>query len=285
MQTSNLTDKLNTLRRILSDGPPLLIAYSGGVDSAFLLAFATRELPAGFATGILADSPSLPRAAKTRALETAASFGAKVLVIETAELSDPRYTRNAPDRCYFCKSELFARMEAEARRLGAARLAYGENADDAHTIRPGARAAAAFHVIAPLRDAGLRKAEIREASRAMGLPTADDPAQPCLSSRIAHGVPVTAETLRLVEQAEENIRALGFREFRVRHRIEDGLPAAVFCAGPNEQLTDQIRPQILAALLAAGYTRARIDPAGYQPPPRLDPAEAARALDSLIPRA
>lgn len=279
-----MTDKLAALRAILADGPPLLVAYSGGVDSAFLLAFATKELPPGMVRGLLADSPSLPRGAKARALETAARFGAEVLVVETAELENPRYARNAPDRCFFCKSALFERMEEEARRLGAGRLAYGENADDARTIRPGARAAENFRVLAPLRDAGLGKAEIRAASRAMGLPTADEPAQPCLSSRIAHGIPVTPEALAMVERAEEGVRALGFREFRVRHRIEENEPAGVFCLSPNELLPADRREAVLEAIRAAGYRRARIDPAGYRPPQELSPEEAARALEALVPR-
>src|ERR1700738_719436 len=156
--------KVQTLRKLLSRNAPLLIAYSGGVDSTFLLAEATGTLGKR-ALGIIADSPSLPRSSLASAMTTAKSFGANVEVISTAELDDPRYSSNPVNRCYFCKLELFTRMDRLAMARGFSSLAYGENADDALQIRPGAGAARECRVLAPLRTAGLTKAEVRFLSR------------------------------------------------------------------------------------------------------------------------
>src|SRR6202051_3667468 len=153
-------DKLSELRALLKEVAPLLVAYSGGVDSTFLLAEATATL-GDRAVGVIADSPSLPRAALANALAAAESFGARVEVISTAELEDPRYTRTRVNRCFFCKLELFARMDRMATERGFRALAYGENADDAFQVRPGAGAAREVRVLAPLRIVGLTKAEIR----------------------------------------------------------------------------------------------------------------------------
>jgi uncharacterized protein len=276
-------DKLDKLRGILLAQAPLIIAYSGGVDSTFLLAFATEELPAGSVTGVIADSPSLPRAALARAIEVAHNFGAALEVLQTAEVENPEYAKNSADRCYFCKATLFGDMEALAAARNVKTLAYGENADDAMVIRPGARAAEKFHVTAPLRDAGLTKSEIRQASRDRNLPTAEDPAQPCLSSRVAHGIPVTRETLGLVERAEEAVRELGFAEFRVRHRVHDGVPYALLCvAGSESALLQTIRNEVLAAIRGVGYRYAVIDPGGYRPPERLPRAKVNEALDKIV---
>lgn len=240
------------------------MAYSGGVDSAYLLAESARLLGAGV-LGVIADSPSLPRAALVEALALAERIGARVEVVATQELQNPDYAANPPNRCYFCKAELFARLEALAQARGFHSIAYGENADDLQQVRPGRQAAAEFRVIAPLRDAGLTKAEIREFSRALDLPTADAPAQPCLSSRIPWGTPVTAEALAMVEHAEAVVRALGFRVFRVRH-LADGPRARVQIA-PEEmpRLAGQ-RQAIQAGLAALGYCAVEFDPAGYRSP-------------------
>src|SRR5688572_32430406 len=202
--------KRTRLQEILEAHAPLVIAYSGGVDSTLLLAEARRVL-GGKALGVIADSPSLPRSALTEALATARTFGAEVDVVKTLELDNPDYAANPPNRCYFCKAELFQRLDTLAHARGFRAIAYGENADDMHHERPGRLAAAEFRIIAPLRDAGLTKAEIRELSRALGLPTAEAPAQPCLSSRIPWGTPVTPDALAMVEHGEEHLRALGFR--------------------------------------------------------------------------
>jgi pyridinium-3,5-biscarboxylic acid mononucleotide sulfurtransferase len=262
-----LGEKLRELRTILSGTGPLLVAYSGGVDSTFLLAEAAGVL-GDRALGVIADSPSLPRSMLADALANAKNFGAQVEVISTAELDDPRYISNPVNRCYFCKLELFTRMHRMAADRGFSTLAYGENADDAQQIRPGSGAAREFRVLAPLRVAGLTKAEIRQLSRERHLPTAEMPAQPCLSSRIPYGTAVTTNALRMIEQAEEYVRSRGFRVFRVRYLEESGSsPVAKLQLDPTEM--SQLPPleaQIREAVRAIGFRNLVIDPDGYQAP-------------------
>ncbi len=264
-----LTEKLDFLRDVLGRHAPLLVAYSGGVDSAFLLAEARRVLGRERVLGAVADSASLPRKALAQALELARSLDVPVEVIPTSELANPDYAQNPLNRCYFCKAELFAQMERMAAARGFRGLAYGENADDMRQVRPGRRAAEEFSILAPLRDAGLTKAEIREASRALGLPTADAPAQPCLSSRIPHGTPVTTEALAMVESGEEWVRSLGFRVFRVRHIVRGdggGVDARLQVAPEEAHRLEAVRGQINAGLRAVGYAAVEIDPEGYRAP-------------------
>jgi pyridinium-3,5-biscarboxylic acid mononucleotide sulfurtransferase len=264
-------EKLCELRTILGGIGPLLVAYSGGVDSTFLLAEAADVLR-DRALGVIADSPSLPRSALADALANAKSFGAQVEVISTTELDDPRYVSNPVNRCYFCKLELFTRMQSMASDRGFSTLAYGENADDALQIRPGAGAAREFRVLAPLRMAGLTKAEIRQLSRERDLPTAEMPAQPCLSSRIPYGTAVTTSALRMIEQAEEYVRSCGFGVFRVRYLEEPGRPPiAKLQVDPTEM--SQLSPleaQIREALRAIGFLDLLVDPDGYQAPRRVN---------------
>lgn len=259
--------KVQTLRKLLSRNAPLLIAYSGGVDSTFLLAEATGTLGKR-ALGIIADSPSLPRSSLASAMTTAKSFGANVEVIATAELDDPRYSSNPVNRCYFCKLELFTRMEQVAAERGFAALAYGENADDAFQLRPGADAAREFRVLAPLRIAGLTKAEIRLLSRHHGLPTADVPAQPCLSSRIPHGTVVTSDALAMIEHAEGYVRSRGFSVFRVRYLVRPGdQPVAKLQIAPDEMKKfPSLERDIQETLRAIGFRDLVVDPDGYQAP-------------------
>lgn len=255
--------KLSRLRAQLRAHAPLVIAYSGGVDSAYLLAEAHATLGAEV-LGVIADSPSLPRQALADALALAAQIGAPVEVVRTEEFANPEYTANPPNRCYFCKAELFTKLDALAAARGFRAIAYGENADDMTQVRPGRLAAAEFSIIGPLRDAGLTKAEIRELSRALDLPTADAPAQPCLSSRIPHGTPVTVEALAMIERGEAHVRSLGFRVFRVRH-LAGGMPRARVQIAPEEMpRLPQLRDALEAGLLAAGYAAVEIDPAGYR---------------------
>jgi len=259
---TNLQAKGEKLHSILRNHAPLLVAYSGGVDSTLLLAVAHSVL-GDRATGLIADSPSLPRASLAEALRVAESIGATVEVVQTAELEDPRYAENPMNRCYFCKAELFSRMDTVAREQGFAAIAYGENADDPAHDRPGSRAAAEFSVIAPLKEAGLTKAEVRELSRRMGLPTAEAPAQPCLSSRIPHGTPVTREALGLVERGEAIVRQFGLQVFRVRYQSEEngGRPGAKIQISEEEQnKIAGVRQTLLAALSASGFGRVEIDP-------------------------
>ena len=260
-------EKIQTLRRLLSGNAPLLIAYSGGVDSTFLLAEATGTL-GDRALGIIADSPSLPRSSLAGAIRTAKSFGANVEVIATTELSDPRYSSNPVNRCYFCKLELFTRMEQLAVERGFRALAYGENADDVFQSRPGAGAAHEFRVLAPLRAAGLTKAEIRLLSRNHNLPTADIPAQPCLSSRIPYGTVVTSDALAMIEHAEEYVRSRGFSIFRVRYLVRPGdQPVAKLQIAPVEMKKfPSLERDIQEALRAIGFRDLVVDPDGYQAP-------------------
>ena len=260
-----IAEKLAVFRAQLAANAPLIVAYSGGVDSAYLLAEAHRALGSRV-LGAIADSASLPRQALADALALAREIGAPVEVVRTAELDNPSYASNPMNRCYFCKAELFTRLDALAAERGFKAIAYGENADDMKQVRPGRQAAAEFSVIAPLRDAGLTKAEIRALSRELGLPTADAPAQPCLSSRIPHGTPVTTAALATIERGEAFVRSLGFKIFRVRHIVEaDRAPRAKLQIAPDEM--DRI-PAVAAALhdglLAAGYVAVEIDPAGYR---------------------
>jgi uncharacterized protein len=258
--------KLESLREILRAHAPLVIAYSGGVDSAYLLAEAHRVLGEQV-LGVIADSPSLPRAALAEALAVAERIGARVEVVKTAELENPEYASNPPNRCYFCKAELFTNLDGLARDRGYRAIAYGENADDMAQVRPGRAAAEKFSVIAPLRDAKLTKAEIRELSRELGLPTADAPAQPCLSSRIPWGTPVTAEALGMIEHAEAHVRSLGFKVFRVRHVVDGAAVRARVQIAPEEmERVEALRAAMERGIAAAGYSVVEIDPDGYRTP-------------------
>lgn len=243
----------------------MVVAYSGGVDSTCLLALAHRTL-GDRVLGVIADSPSLPRRALGAALDAARQIGARVEIVVTGEFQNEDYLTNPPNRCYFCKAELFSRLEALARERGMASIAYGENADDLADGRPGTRAAAEFFVLAPLKLAGLTKAEVREISRGLGLPTHDAPAQPCLSSRIPHGTRVTPDALSLVERGEEFLHSAGFRVFRVRYVAGPPVSARVQIA-PAEMAGLDGREDVLAAgLLKAGFEGVEFDRAGYRSP-------------------
>ena len=258
-----MVEKRAVLEGILRAHAPLVVAYSGGVDSACLLAVAHRAL-GDKALGVIADSPSLPRQALAGALEVARGFGANVEVVKTQEFDDPRYVANPVNRCYFCKSELFLKLDELARVRRYRAIAYGENADDPAHLRPGSQAAAEFSILAPLKAAGLTKADVRELSREFGLPTADAPAQPCLSSRIPHGTPVTREALAFVERGEALVRSLGFRVFRVRY-IDGAPPSARVQIAPEEMpALPALRDSVERGLIAAGFGAVEIDPAGYR---------------------
>jgi len=265
-----MNEKLAQLRAQLQAHAPLVIAYSGGVDSAYLLAEAHATL-GSHVLGVIADSASLPRQALADALALAEKIGVRVEVVKTGELDNPEYASNPPNRCYFCKAELFTNLDALAKERKYRAIAYGENADDMQHERPGRKAAAEFAVLAPLRDAGLTKVEIRALSRELGLSTADAPAQPCLSSRIPWGTPVTAGALDMIERGEASVRALGFRVFRVRHIVEESGAAPTAMArvqiAPDEMSRlPAIERDLTKGLLAVGYADVEIDPAGYRSP-------------------
>jgi pyridinium-3,5-biscarboxylic acid mononucleotide sulfurtransferase len=258
--------KQKALCRLIRESAPLVIAYSGGVDSAFLLAVAAKTV-GDRCLGVIADSPSLPRKALAAALQLARQIEAGIVVMPTDEMSDPNYTGNPVNRCYFCKAELFRKLGALAQGRGFRAIAYGENADDAQQVRPGREAAAEFQVLAPLREVGLTKSEIRALSRALHLPTADLPAQPCLSSRISHGTPVTIFALGMIERAEEAVRRLGFRVFRVRHRVQGDRLQAKIEILPSEMVRmKQVGESLITDLRRVGYDEVELDPEGYRSP-------------------
>jgi uncharacterized protein len=217
--TNNLDSKRAQLQARLSKMGRILIAYSGGVDSAYL-AWAACQALGKNVLAIIADSPSLARTQLSDAIAFAQEQSIPLEVVATSELDRPEYVRNDSQRCFFCKDELFTLMEELRETRGYDAIAYGVNLNDQGDFRPGQKAAANHRVVAPLLDAGLTKDEIRALARKAGLRIWDKPASACLSSRIEYGRPVTREALAVVEQGEEAIRALGFRQFRVRHHGE-----------------------------------------------------------------
>lgn len=250
-----LLDNLKALKRVL-------VAYSGGTDSAYL-AWAARQALGDAAVAVTADSASIPESHKRDAAEFARQFGIRHEVIPTFEFDNPDYAANNPDRCFHCKDELFRRMEEIAPRFEGAVIVYGVNTDDLGDYRPGQGAAKLHEVKAPLVEAGLSKAEIRELSRMAGLPTWDRPAAACLSSRVPYGTPVTPETIKKIEDAEERVRALGFRQFRVRYHgemarieIDRTEMAAALTLDMCDRLHDAVR--------AAGFQYATLDLKGYR---------------------
>ena len=240
----------------------LVVAFSGGVDSSYLAWAAHRALGDG-ALAVTAVSASYPASHRAMAERIAREFAIPHRFVETGEMQNPDYRANRPDRCYHCKSELFDVLDRLAESLGFRAVAYGINRDDTADFRPGQRAAAEHRVLSPLLDAGLSKGEIRELSRRAGLPTAELPASACLSSRLPYGTQVTPERLAQVEKGEEALRALGFRQVRLRHhgelaRIEID-PAELARA-----LDPAMARRIVGAVKPLGFRYVSLDLEGYR---------------------
>ncbi len=263
---SEANQKLEKLRALLKSCGSCLVAYSGGVDSVFLARVA-HDVLGDRAQAVIADSPSLPRRELQEALDLGAKFKFPVRVIQTQEFANENYTANPANRCYFCKHELFEQLVPLAKAGNFAVIVYGENASDIGDFRPGSQAAAEFQVRAPLKEAGLTKAEIRELSALLGLPTADKPQMACLSSRVPYGENVSPEKLRMIERAEYVLHDLGFHEVRVRHhelqkqnlaRIE--LPPAdipaLLANGKLATVADELKK--------IGYAHVTLDLQGYR---------------------
>jgi uncharacterized protein len=255
-------EKLRTLEKRLEQLGSLMVAYSGGVDSAFLAATAHRVLGERM-LAVLADSASLARRDMEQARAFAESIGMPLQVVATEELDREEYARNDANRCFHCKDELFAVMEKLGAKLGFQNIAYGMNADDTRDYRPGQRAAEQHAVLAPLAEAGLTKQEVRVLAKAAGYPVWDRPAAPCLSSRVEYGRTVTREVLEQVERSEEALRQMGFREMRVRHHGELARVEIARSELPRA-LTMEMMDAITAALKLAGFKYVTLDCQGFR---------------------
>jgi uncharacterized protein len=261
-----LEKKFEQLRALLRSYGSCLVAYSGGVDSAFLARVA-HDVLGEQSLAAIADSPSLPRREFQEALELAGEFSIPVRVVHTNEFQNESYLANPNNRCYFCKHELFTELEPIAREGKFAVIAYGENASDIGDHRPGAKAASEFQVRSPLKEAGLTKAEIRELSARLGLPTAEKPQMACLSSRIPYGEPVTPEKLRMIEEAENILKDFGFFDVRVRHHeMKQGQLARIeIGSGEIKKLLEEDAfTEIAGAIKKIGYAHVTLDLQGYR---------------------
>ena len=258
-----LTKKHESLQRILKDLGRVVVAYSGGVDSTFLLKAAVDTLGAGNVLACMSVGPSEPSNQLEKASSIARGIDVEMMTVEAGELDDPHFTANNADRCFHCKSHLCRMLLDIARQRGFDHVVFGVNRDDLDDFRPGNRAMKVHGVRSPLAEAGLTKNDIRELSRQAGLPTADQPASPCLASRIPYGLEVTEQRLRQVDQAETFLRSLGFVEFRVRHhdsvaRIE--VPPAQIA----RIMAEPVRSKVVEQLKSLGFQFVTLDLQGFR---------------------
>jgi len=256
-------EALRSLQKIIAGIGPMVVGFSGGADSTLLLKVARDVLGEGVAA-VTTVSPTLPGAERDEAGRLAREIGVRHRFVPSGEMADPQFLANSSRRCYFCRSDLFRILRDEARALGFGAIAYGAQRDDLGEFRPGMEAAREHGARAPLLEAGLGKAEIRDLSRLLGLPTWNKPAMACLSSRIPHGTPITPGDLGRVERAEAAVRSEGFRLFRVRARGADArLEIAREEMGRLED--GRLRERLLRRVLESGYSTVLIDPEGYRP--------------------
>lgn len=258
-----LTEKHEALQKTLRDLRRVVVAYSGGVDSTFLLKAAVETLGAENVLACMSVGPSEPSNQYEKARSIAQAIGVEMMTVEAGELEDPNFTANRADRCFHCKSHLCRMLLDIARQRGFEHVVFGVNHDDLDDFRPGNRAMKVHGVRSPLAEAGLTKNDIRELSRLAGLPTADQPASPCLASRIPYGLEVTEQRLRQIDQAETFLRSLGFVEFRVRHhdsiaRIE--VPAAQIA----KIMAEPVRSKVVEHLKSLGFQFVTLDLQGFR---------------------
>jgi len=258
-----LDDKYNSLQRILKSFGRVVLAYSGGVDSAFLLKVSVDTLGTDNVLACIGISPSLAQSQLTQAVEVAQMVGVNALKMQIDELADTNYAGNKADRCFHCKSHLYARLTEIAKTQGIEHMICGSNYDDKDDYRPGNKVAKVFAVRAPLAEAKLTKDDIRQLSRKFNLPTANMPASPCLASRITYGLEVTAERLNQVEKAEDFLRSLGFVEFRVRHQ-GDTARIEVKTNDIEKVVSQSTRTKIVEKLKTLGFKFVSVDLQGFR---------------------
>jgi pyridinium-3,5-biscarboxylic acid mononucleotide sulfurtransferase len=257
-----LEEKERKLEELLKGLAPVVVAFSGGVDSSYL-AFKAHQVLGVQAIAVTAESPSVPSQQRKMASQVASKIGIVRKIIDTHELERAEYSANPSDRCYYCKDELFGALQAIAKEYGYATVLDGLNADDLGDFRPGRKAGEEHRVRSPLMEAGLTKNEIRELSRRAELPTADQPASACLSSRFPYGVAITEEKLRIVDRGEEALREMGFRIFRVRHH--EHLVRLEFGADDLKRALDpEIAARLAALFKKLGYQYVTLDLEGYR---------------------